>query len=407
MISIGIDTHERMHYVEAQNEKQQVIWHGSISNNRRGFQSLLDKIYSLCRNNSQEVLGIFMNPTGNYHIPLKYFLEAKGYKVFLIDARKTFHLRQIMNLGTEKSDREDAHILAATPWIDRNALGKAGHSRSALSEITRLRELVNRNITRIANYINSDLAAVFPEFCDLISIESKTGLVILEKYTLPSEISQLTSSELIIIARKTGNYKFSEEDARRLIEASRESIGIPDPESAYAFRIRTNAMRLRSELERLKETEDRIEKIGHGNIDIRNISDMRGMSVVAAARIVSEIGGIDQFDSALKLQSYAGRCPDMTGSGGKLYAKRLTKVRNEYLSHAVHESSIKLVRYQNREFLNLYLREVAKGKKPTQAYVVVGKRLLFHVFSIMKNGKPYRERITREGERSVSGGTPE
>ena len=134
---------------------------------------------------------------------------------------------------------------------------------------------------------------------------------------------------------------------------------------------------------------------------------MRGMSVVAAARIVSEVGGIDQFDSVLKLQSYAGSCPDMTGSGGKSYARGLTRVRNEYLANAVHESSIKLVRYQNREFLNLYLREIKKGKKPTQAYVVVGKRLLFHVFSIMKNRKPHRERMTREGERSVSGGTLE
>ncbi|MCL4480213.1 MAG: transposase [Candidatus Thermoplasmatota archaeon] len=147
MISIGIDTHEKMHYVEAQNERQQVMWHGSISNNREGFSNLMEKIHSLCRNNSQEVIGIFMNPTGNYHVPLKYFLEAHGYQISLVDARKTFHLRQIMNLGTEKSDREDAHVLAATPWMDRNAAGKAGHSRSALSEITRLRELVNRNIT--------------------------------------------------------------------------------------------------------------------------------------------------------------------------------------------------------------------------------------------------------------------
>ena len=100
MISIGIDTHERMHYVEAQNERQQVMWHGSISNNREGFFNLIEKIRSLCRSNSQEVIGIFMNPTGNYHLPLKYFLEARGNKVFLIDSRKTFHLRQIMNFGT-------------------------------------------------------------------------------------------------------------------------------------------------------------------------------------------------------------------------------------------------------------------------------------------------------------------
>ncbi len=34
----------------------------------------------------------------------------------------------------------------------------------------------------------------------------------------------------------------------------------------------------------------------------------------------------------------------------------------------------------------------AKGKNPTQAYIVVGKRLLYHVYSIMRNKKPYRER---------------
>ena len=53
---------------------------------------------------------MFMNSTGNYNIPLKYFLEARGNKVLLIDSRKTFHLRQIMNLVTEKSDR-GTHLL--------------------------------------------------------------------------------------------------------------------------------------------------------------------------------------------------------------------------------------------------------------------------------------------------------
>ena len=65
MISIGIDTHERMHYVEAQNERQQVMWHGSISNNGEGFCNLIEKMHSICKSNSQEVIGIFMNPTGN------------------------------------------------------------------------------------------------------------------------------------------------------------------------------------------------------------------------------------------------------------------------------------------------------------------------------------------------------
>jgi DNA-binding HxlR family transcriptional regulator len=58
-----------------------------------------------------------MNPTGNYHMPVKYFLESNGNSVYVIDARKTEHLRMIQNYGKEKSDTEDASILASTESI--------------------------------------------------------------------------------------------------------------------------------------------------------------------------------------------------------------------------------------------------------------------------------------------------
>ena len=47
----------------------------------------------------------------------------KVYTRYLIrdshwENRKVKH-RTIMNLGTEKSDPEDAHVLASTPWFDQ------------------------------------------------------------------------------------------------------------------------------------------------------------------------------------------------------------------------------------------------------------------------------------------------
>ena len=49
---------------------------------------------------------------------------------------------------------------------------------------------------------------------------------------------------------------------------------------------------------------------------------MKGMGPVNSATIVSEIDNIDQFDFALKLESYGGKCPDVTGSGGNHTQKR-------------------------------------------------------------------------------------
>ena len=67
--------------------------------------------------NNDKVQFIFMNPTGNYHVPLKYFLENNNFTIYMVDARKTLHLRKMMNLNTIKSDSEDAHILAATGCV--------------------------------------------------------------------------------------------------------------------------------------------------------------------------------------------------------------------------------------------------------------------------------------------------
>ena len=52
----------------------------------------------------------------------------------------------------------------------------------------------------------------------------------------------------------------------------------------------------------------------------------------------------------------------------------------------------------------IYEREMKKGKKRKQAYIVVSRRLLYHIYSIMKNKKPYRVRLphTKEGEGNTS-----
>ena len=142
----------------------------------------------------------------------------------------------------------------------------------------------------------------------------------------------------------------------------------------------------------LKMIEKEIESRSSESEDIKHLTGMKGMGPVNSATIVSEIGNIDQFDSALKFQSYGGKCPDMTGSEGKSYPKGITSVRNSYLSNAAYESAVSLVAYRNEEFYNLFTMELEKKKSITEAYVVVAKRLLFHVHSIMKNRKQYKER---------------
>ncbi len=65
-------------------------------------------------------------------------------------------------------------------------------------------------------------------------------------------------------------------------------------------------------------------------------------------------------------------------------------------------TAVSLVNHKNGKFLMIFNREIAKRKKKTRAYVVVSRRLPYHIYSMLKNGKPYRKRSPvvkgREGE---------
>ena len=57
---MGIGTHEKMHYSEMQDEKENVLWHGRFENSKKGFESILQKMGKIEG-------GQFQQNRGNIH----------------------------------------------------------------------------------------------------------------------------------------------------------------------------------------------------------------------------------------------------------------------------------------------------------------------------------------------------
>ena len=83
-----MDTHKEMHYAEVQDEKRNVLWHGRIPVSRDGFLQLLERIRTIEKSNSQKIACVCINPTGNYHMTLRYFLEMNGFRgiIHMVDS---------------------------------------------------------------------------------------------------------------------------------------------------------------------------------------------------------------------------------------------------------------------------------------------------------------------------------
>ena len=76
----------------------------------------------------------------------------------------------------------------------------------------------------ITNLIQADITAIFPEFKSEVAIDSKTGIAILEKYTVPEKVARLDPWKLLKFMQKNGRNPINHEDARRLIDLASKSI---------------------------------------------------------------------------------------------------------------------------------------------------------------------------------------
>ena len=385
------------------------MWKGRIGNDRQGFDTLAEKLSVIERSNNQKIVGVYINPTGNYHVPLQRFLQSKGYRVVAVNPIISARARGMDNLDRVKNDSVDAAVLASLPWRKKGMKDAHSHERDELSELTRMHEAVDRNMTRIVNNIWSDLAAVFPEFATLFDdLKSKTALMLLERYTVPANMVKASAKELARVVSNASRNHFGKEFAEELWKKASETVGLPDTSGIFSFKIRENVKRLRSEMQELKRIEDEIKKRVAERKDVKLLDDMKGVSTVAAASAVSEIGGIKQFETAGKLQAYGGKSPKTEGSGGKTHSYGVDRARNSHLARTTYTVAVSLVKHNVPEFRAIYDREIARGRKNTQALFIVSKRWLYHAHSMLRNDKPYRERMplgSKRGNReSVTSG---
>ena len=394
MLSVGIDTHQKMHEVEVRNEEEKTMWKGRIGNDKYGLDTLAEKLSVIEMSNNQKIVGIYINPTGNYHVPLQHFLQLKGYRVVAVNPIISANARKMDNLGRTKNDAADASALASIPWKKKGMQSARSHERDELSELTRMHEAVDRNITRIVSSIWSDIAVVFPELAQLVDdMKSKTALIILERYAVPANIARASVNELTRVVGNASRNHFGIEFAEELRKKASETIGLPDNNGIFTFKIRENVKRLRAEIQELRRIDDEIRKKAADRKDVKLLDDMKGVSTVAAAFAVSEIGDIKQFETAEKLQAYGGKSPKTEGSGGKSRSYGVDKARNSHLARTAHMVAVSLVKHNVPEFRAIFDKEIARGRTKTQAYFIVSKRWLYHTHSMLKNSKPYRERM--------------
>ncbi len=180
MIYIGIDVAKDKHDCFITHSDGEVLSKSfTISNNRKGFDSLFQKIISVSNDLSKVKVGL--EATGHYSYNLLGFLLDKGLPTYVINPLHTNLYRKSLSLRKTKTDKIDSRTIATMMMSGMNlkSYSDTSYHNEELKSLTRYRFDKVKERAKLKQSVSRLVCILFPELENLVST-----LHIVSVYTL-------------------------------------------------------------------------------------------------------------------------------------------------------------------------------------------------------------------------------
>ena len=389
MIAVGIDVAKDKHDCFIMNSEGEVLFNPFvIQNNREGFDSLYEKICSVADDFTKVKVGL--EATGHYSYNILGYLLDKGLPTYVINPLHTNLYRKSLSLRKTKTDKVDAHTIAAMLLSDVNLKSYSNtlYHNEELKSLTRYRfDKVNEraklkiSIARLVNIL-------FPELEKLVStLHMASVYELLSQYPSAKQIASAHLTKLTNLLSNASKGRYSKEKAEEIRNAARRSIGSDMP---------AKSLELKHTIKLIKELDAEIEEIEfHIEIIMDEINSpiltIPGISYRMGAMIIAEIGDFDNFSSPDKILAYAGLAPSIYQSGQFTASySRMEKRGSRYLRYALFNSA-KYVCQWDDTFAEYLAKKRSEGKHYYVAISHACKKLIRVIYHLEKTGESYKQ----------------
>ena len=387
MIYIGIDIAKDKHDCCILDANGKMIFKVfTVSNNKDGFDSLYQKISSVTDDFSQIKIGL--EATGHYSYNLLGFLLDKGFSTFVINPLHTNLYRKSLSLRKTKTDKVDAHTIAAMIMSDVNlkSYSNTSYHNEELKSLTRYRFDKVQERAKLKTSVTRLVTILFPELEKMVpSIHMASVYALLSEFPEASAIASAHLTRLTNLLTTASKGRYGKDTAIRFREAARNSIGSHMPAKSLELK---HTIRLIQELDtEIKEIEAEI-KIIMDEINSPILS-IPGISYRMGAMIIAEIGDFSRFDSPDKILAYAGMSPSTYQSGylDNCHA-HMEKRGSRYLRYALYNAT-KYVCHWDTTFSAYLAKKRSEGKHYNVALSHAAKKLVRVIYQLEKSQQAY------------------
>jgi transposase len=356
---------------------------------------------------------VAMESTGVYWIPLFQVLEARGFTVFLVNAR---HVKNVPGRKSDVSDCQWLQYLHSVGLL-RGSF-RPEQAVCTVRSILRHRDSLVQMASTHVQHMQKALDQMNLQLHHVINdITGLTGLTIIQAilagernpYTLAAlRDRRVKATEDTIAKSLVGDYRrehlFTLGQSLTAFRHYQELIGACDHEiERYleAFESKVDA-REGSSPESKNEREP---SEGVPRFDLRShlhrifgvdLTRVPGINILTTQTLLAEIGpDLSRFGSAPEFTSWLGLCPDNRVSGGKVLSVKTRKVKNRAAT-ALRMAAQALHRSQS--YLGHFYRRMRAKLGAPKAITATAHKLARIIYHMVSMGQAYDETVCAQNE---------
>lgn len=374
----------------------------SFQNNRKGFESIVARIREQCNSKilrypiDRVIIG--MEPTGHYWKPLANYLMKESFLVVGVNPYHTKKSKELDDNSPTKNDKKDAITIARLvkdgrffdPYLPDGEYGE-------LRGLTNARVSMMKRGNAVKNTITAILDEYFPEIRTVFKnpLKGKASRQILRSCPFPTFILSMGEAGVLAEIKKAVKKTVGMKKVRELIDTAKDSIGVENGLDAAKMRLGW----LLDELELLEKQFDAVEqametellKTGYAE----QILGIKGIGVVTAASFLGEVGDPLRFQNARQIARYAGYNLVEDSSGKSKSGTVISKRGRKQLRSVLYQMAFTMVG-KSAEMKTLYQYLITRKVNPLkkkQALVVVSKKIITVIYSLLKKQATYKPEL--------------
>ena len=374
----------------------------SFQSNRRGFENIVARIYEI-RNMKIlrypiETVKIGMEPTGHYWKSLANYLMKTGFRVVGVNPYHTKKSKELDDNSPTKNDKKDAITIARLvkdgrffdPYLPQEVYGE-------LRGLTNARVSVVKRGSAVKNTITAILDEYFPEIWTAFKkpLKGKASRQILRSCPFPALILSMGEAGVLAEIKKAVKKTVGMKKVRQLVAAAEDSIGVQYGLDAAKMRLGWLLDELELAEKQLCEVEQAMEAALDKTGFAAQLLGIKGIGVVTAASFLGEVGDPLRFQNARQIANYAGYNLVEDSSGKSKSGTRISKRGRKQLRSLLYQMAFTMVG-TNAEMKMLYQYLITRKTNPLkkkQALVVVSKKIITVIYSLLKKRTAYQPEL--------------